>query len=214
MLVLLDRNGAVFVRNLRRFTLIDYSGKEDLLSLIAKAQNGDQDAFGLLKDRYKPLIESCSYRYISADMPTQDAEDLRGEALVHFCNAVCSYDVNSSSVEFGLYAKICISNGLVSYMRAYARRQKNRTVSLDSGSGGGGAAVDILQEIVDEENTAELVRSIKKNLSDYENRIWWLYVSGMSVADIAKTVAAPDAKSVSNAVYRIRKKLGALIRRP
>jgi RNA polymerase sigma factor (sigma-70 family) len=199
----------------RRFTLIDYSGKEDLLFLIDKAQKGDQDAFGLLKDRYKPLIESCSYRYTSADMPTQDAEDLRGEALVHFCNAVCSYDVNSNSVEFGLYAKICITNGLVSYMRSYARRQRNRTVSLDSDKGGEVTeyAADILQELVDEERAAELVRAIKKNLSDYENRIWWLYVSGMSVADISKAIAS-DTKSVSNAVYRIRKKLGNLIRHP
>lgn len=197
--------------------MIDYSGKEDLLFLIDKAQSGDQDAFGLLKDRYKPLIESCSYRYISSDMPTQDAEDLRGEALVHFCNAVCSYDVSGSSVEFGLYAKICISNGLVSYMRAYARRQRNRALSLEiesHGVDGAEDATDILQELIDEESTAELVRAIKKHLSDYENRIWWLYVSGMSVADIAKTVEAPDTKSVSNAVYRIRKKLGSVIRHP
>jgi RNA polymerase sigma factor (sigma-70 family) len=198
--------------------LIDYSGKNDVLLLIDKAQNGDQDAFGLLKDRYKPLIESCSYRYIAADMPTQDAEDLRQEALVHFCNAVCSYDASGSSVEFGLYAKICISNGLVSYMRAYARRQKNRAVSLEgesvSGESATEASEDILQELIDEESAAELVRAIKKNLSDYENRVWWLYVSGMSISDIAEAVGASDAKSVSNAVYRIRKKLGALIKRP
>jgi DNA-directed RNA polymerase specialized sigma24 family protein len=103
-------------------------------------------------------------------------------------------------------------------MRAYARRQKNRAVSLEgesvSGESATEASEDILQELIDEESAAELVRAIKKNLSDYENRVWWLYVSGMSISDIAEAVGASDAKSVSNAVYRIRKKLGALIKRP
>jgi DNA-directed RNA polymerase specialized sigma24 family protein len=70
---------------------------------------------------------------------------------------------------------------------------------------------DPLQMIVAKEKTEELVRSIKNNLSDYENRVWWMYVSGMSPSEIAKEIGEVDAKSVSNAVYRIRKKLRNVI---
>ena len=197
--------------------MIDIAEREKLLLLIKSAQNGDQNAFGVLKDKYKPLIDSCSYKHINSDMPTQDAEDLHQEALVNFCNAVCSYDCGNDSVEFGLYAKICISNGLVSYMRSYARRQRNRTLSLDVDTHVGESSTrdtDPLQALIDKENEAELVREIKKHLSEYENRVWWLYVSGMSVADIVEAVGATDAKSVSNAIYRIRRKLGARVRKP
>ena len=62
--------------------------------------------------------------------------------------------------------------------------------------------------------TEELVKSIKKNLSDYENRVWWMYVSGLSVSEIARRIGVVEPKSVSNAVYRIRKKLRAVIGRP
>lgn len=186
---------------------------EKLLLEIQKAQKGNQEAFGILKDSYKPLIESCSYKRILPDMTSQDIEDLRQEALVHFCNAVCSYDHSVDGVEFGLYAKICIDNGLVSFIRSYLRRSKNKTVPLDSceiTDETAGRPTDFLQALVDRENMTEMVRIIKDSLSEYENRIWWLYVSGMSVAGIAEAVGGVSAKSVSNAVYRIRKKLRSL----
>ena len=64
---------------------------------------------------------------------------------------------------------------------------------------------DPLQSLVDRETAEELVRTIKKSLSSYENSIWWLYVSGMSVSDIASAIGE-DSRSVSNAIYRIRRK--------
>ncbi len=184
-----------------------------LLLEIQKAQNGNQESFRILEDSYKPLIESCSYKRVLPDMTSQDIEDLRQEALVHFCNAVCSYGYSADGVEFGLYAKICIDNGLVSFIRSYLRRSNNKTVSLDScevADETAGRSSDFLQALVDRENMTEMVSIIKDSLSEYENRVWWLYVSGMSVADIAAAVGGVSAKSVSNAVYRIRKKLRGL----
>ena len=76
---------------------------------------------------------------------------------------------------------------------------------------GSGDAPNFLQSIVDEESTADLVRTIRAKLSNYENRVWWMYVSGMSVSEIALALGGADPKSVSNAVYRIRKKLKGVI---
>ncbi len=188
--------------------------KTELSAYIKNAQNGSQESFEVLRETYKPLIESCSRKHILDGMNSQDIEDMRQEALVNFYKAVCSYDCESHGVEFGLYAKICLDNGLVSFVRSYIRGKRRITVSLEDG----GAEyadpyeqVDFLQSVIDGEKQAELVRKIKNNLSDYENMIWWRYVSGKRVCEIAEEIGAPSAKSVSNAIYRIRKKLRAVI---
>ena len=175
-------------------------------SLILQAREGDQEAFVSLREKYKPLLESSAAKRILPDMTVQDIEDLKQEALIVFCNAVLNYEVENGAVEFGLYAKICIENSLVSFVRSYLRRQKKATLPLDHGQGEAEKEPDPLQRLVDKENAAELVRIIKSCLSDYEDRVWWLYVSGMSIKNISKEVGS-DPKSVSNAVYRIRKKL-------
>ena len=76
------------------------------------------------------------------------------------------------------------------------------------------ASIDLLQALIDKQHTEDLVRTVRNNLSDYENRVWWMYVSGRSVSEIASDIGNVDAKSVSNAVYRIRKKLRAIIVSP
>jgi len=188
--------------------------KEELLRLIGLAHIGRQDAFEDLRNLYKPLIESQVYKHRSADMSSQDIEDMRQEALVHFCNAVCSYDCDADGVEFGLYAKICIGNGLVSFVRSYLRRKQKKIVSLESGemkSKEPYVYADMLQSVVEKEHLTYLVDTIRENLSDYENKVWWMYVSGMSVSEISEKLGCVSAKSVSNAVYRIRKKLRSFI---
>lgn len=183
--------------------------KEQLYELILRAREGSQDALNYLKSRYAPLIESQISKHSLDDMTAQDLVDIREESLIIFYNAVCNYDP-SSGVEFGLYAKICIENGLISFVRSYFRRKKRSVLPLERAEGSGDAP-NFLQSIVDEENAAELVRTIRDRLSDYENRVWWMYVSGMSVSDISVSLGGVDPKSVSNAVYRIRKKLKGLI---
>lgn len=187
------------------------SEKNKVFELIEAAQNGVQEAFVELKTLYRPLLESQITKHKAPDMAMQDVEDMRQEALITFCNSVCSYRREPDGVEFGLYAKICIENGLASFMRSYNRRQNRATMPLSFAVERVGSVIDPLQALVDKENAADLVREIKNNLSDYENRVWWLYISGLSVSEIASQLGVSDAKSVSNAIYRIRKKLRSLI---
>ena len=186
----------------------------NILEQIKSAQAGDQAAFEALKDKYTPLLKASARRATVEGMNSQDEEDLEQEALVNLYRAVCSYDCDSHGVEFGLYAKICIDNGLTSFVRSYLRRRKKITVPLDDEDGLFEEQNDPLQAFIQSEKETELVHIVKKHLSEYENRIWWLYVSGNSVSSIAEKVNAPSAKSVSNAIYRIRRKLKSIIEDP
>ena len=172
--------------------------------LILSAKSGSQDAFAALKEQYRPLIDRCVYKFASSDMTDQEVEDLSQEALICFCCAVCSYDCGIENVEFGLYAKICIANALVSQLRVIHRR-KLEIVDAELCEGDGGEG-DPARRLMEREAAEALVARIQSLLSPYENRVWSLFIAGLSVRDIARAVGKTP-HSVENAVYRIRQKL-------
>ena len=186
--------------------------KQELIRLIDRASEGSSQAISELCDKYKPLMEAEVRRHTDPQMSDQDIADLKEEALISFCSAVCNYDCAEENVEFGLYAKICIGNALVSFLRRY-NKYKGRVISIDDVSAKLTVEYksDPLQLLVEEESFNKLKRDIQKNLSPYESRVWWLYVSGMSASDIAKKLDSQSVRSVNNAIYRIRKKLRGVL---
>ena len=184
----------------------------DLLDLLCAAKAGDQQAYTLLLERYAPMLGAMVGKYAAADMSETDLEDLRQEASVVFCSAVQTYDTTKEGVEFGLYAKICVGHGLASAMRVFRRQRQHTLLSLEGeglieqNPGLLGSEVSVSEALIDKERMEALQLTIQRALSSYESRVWWMYVSGASAAHIAHTLGK-DEKSVSNAIYRIRRKL-------
>ena len=118
--------------------------------------------------------------------------------------------MDQSEVEFGLYAKICITNALISLMRAHKRHETERPSDPLSDDYFVSDSEDPLRKILEQESVKKLYAVIRKNLSDFEYRVWQLYMSGRSAGEIGKAVGR-DEKSVSNAIYRIRVKLRGLL---
>ncbi len=183
----------------------------EVSSLIEKVRNGDQVAFSELVKRYTPLIESLVFKFYDGDIVGLSKDDMRQEARLRFYNSILTYDAEQSDVEFGLYAKVCVSNALVSQLRLHKKHSAEQP-SIDPL--GGVLDIDELEDpsgrILEEERVRALHSLIRKNLSQYEYRIWNLYMSGLTAKDIGGIVDA-DEKSVGNAIYRIRKKLRALL---
>ena len=69
-------------------------------------------------------------------------------------------------------------------------------------------AEDLAARLVEDESFRQLCRTVRGQLSDLENRVWWPYVTGVSVSEIARDLGR-DERSVHNAIYRIRRKLRA-----
>lgn len=190
--------------------------KEALKTLISLAQQGDSGAFSELLAKYDPLINS-TVATTMAKMPElteSDAEDLRQEAVLAFYSSLMSYDFSISNVEFGLYAKVCICNRLVSQMRVIRRHTRHiapmfdqeelmRLVSEED---------DPAARIIELENERSLLKLISESLSKYEYKVFGMYISGMSAAAMAKELGSTE-KSVSNAVFRIRRKLKELLKK-
>ena len=109
-----------------------------------------------------------------------------------------TYDTKQSKVSFGLYAKVCIRNRMVSVMRRL-RSEKRRKLALQEQQ----------KQITDRpprRDTAELVALSEKLLANYERTVFLMFVEGHSYKDIANTLGV-SVKSVDNAIFRAKKKL-------
>lgn len=174
-----------------------------LAEQILRARDGSNDALSALQKTYRPLVDSLLALY-SVGMNAQEKVDLREEAERAFIRAVIRYDLESTHITFGSYAKICIRNSLISACNELYELRRESVVALEDEELADDD--DVPGDLADEENFRHLCRIVSAHLSEYENRIWWQYVMGVSVADIAKGLGR-DERSVHNAIYRIRKKL-------
>lgn len=193
-----------------------YGGNSEKIDrLLSMVKKKDLRATNELVDMYSPLIKSEIRRVRTESMTHEDEEDMFQECLLRFFHAVETYETNEA-VSFGLYAKICIRNGLVSYLRSFSRMNPP-DVFLYEGDidrlqkGDVSDYSDPITKIIEEENVFALQKRIESCLSQFEIKVWQMYVSGMKNGDIAKKLGVHDVRVVSNAIYRIRKKLRRLL---
>ena len=190
--------------------------KEALNACIALAQKGDGDAFSVLLNKYDPLIKATVSRTMSKmpELTDTDAEDLHQEAVLAFYSALMTYDFLISDVEFGLYAKVCISNRLVSQMRMLKRHIDHRATLFDQEDLSRLVSEDCdpSARIIENESEQSLLKVISECLSEYEYKVLALYMSGMSSAEMAGRLDSTE-KSVNNAMFRIRTKLKKILKK-
>ena len=185
------------------------SDRSEIAALITKVRENDQNAFEQLLGKYMPLLDAAVARFSSAEHAKPHAEDLRQEATLVFYNAILNYDIDNESVEFGLYAKICVTNALISQLR---NLNKVKTEQLPDDSDGTAFALteEPSASIIEHESLKRIDSVIRENLSAFEYRVWYLYASGRTAREIGKMIGKNE-RSVSNAVYRIRRKLRILL---
>ena len=189
----------------------DTVDKNEIICMIKKVRQGDQDCFSELVKIYDPLIESQVSKFYDAYDGGASREDLRQEAILKFYNAIHTYDIEQSEVEFGLYSKICISNALVSQLRLHKKHTAEQLTDSTASMFLVHDSEDPSDRVLEEERVKALYSVIRKNLSSFEYNIWCLYMSGRTAKEIGDAVNK-DEKSVWNAVYRIRRKLRAFLK--
>ncbi len=164
---------------------------------IAALQSGKAEAFSEILAEYGPLIESMISKQRSGTFAEED--DLRQEASIALYDAARTYKEEKNKVTFGLYAKICIKNRLISYIR------KN-SIAWPEMHEDPPTAGDPEQNVIEAENEKKLESCMKNCLSAYEKKVLKAYLAGKSYAEIADEVGR-DRKSVDNAISRIKSKL-------
>lgn len=196
--------------------------------LLAGVQREDEGAFERLAEQYSSLTEGAVHRFapsfgISGDSGrgdnVYDMDDLRQYAAMALYRAAAAYrpDEEGQKVSFGLYAKVCIKNAMISELRKYRREKNKRAVREASEDGrkrrtkGCIAAEDPLYRIVSDEGMRETLETFRSALSGYEREVFEYYIVGKSVTEIAERLGK-DEKSVSNALYRMKVKIRGLLK--
>ncbi len=178
----------------------------DISSLITAARNGERKAFEKLFAAYRPLLRRAVLLYSRPDSPFLGEDDLAQEASIAFYRAVMSFDLDREDVTFGLYARRCVNNRLLSAIRYAGRRGRySETIPefILSSS-------DPLEGFLAKERVQSLREGAESLLSPYENKIFTLLSAGGTAEEIA-SVTGRSPKSVRNAVCRIRAKLETLL---
>lgn len=165
-------------------------------NLIEGTRKGTQGKFEELLETYRPLVVSTVSSF--AHSSELEREDLMQEATIAFFRAAQTYDLDSESVTFGLYAKICIRNRLISLARkAKASARQKKSDSADESA----ARSSDAHSFIEADKLSELISS----LTVLEREVLSGRLSGLSYEEIAKKIGK-DAKCVDNALVRIRRK--------
>ena len=107
--------------------MVDDISYDKLNCLISRTKAGETDAFDKIAEQYRPLIEGCVCYFYG----TIDFEELEQEALIALYKAACTYDSGNTNVSFGLYAKICINNSLISLIKSYKKQKESNVIDTE-----------------------------------------------------------------------------------
>ena len=170
-------------------------------SLIAQTKVGRDDAFDEIALRYAPLIESMVHKFAFSD----DVDELEQVALIALYQAACTYDSDSGGVSFGLYAKICIRNSLISYRRSEIKSEHVNSDSEDV-ENNFRESCDPVVDCINKESFMKLDRFVRSHLSEYEYSVYRFYIEGYKIKEIAAHLSKTE-KSVEGAIMRLKMKL-------
>ena len=185
---------------------------QDLLSLAA---SGDSLAEETLLSRYSRTVRACARPLF---LMGGDSEDLIQEGMMGLLSAIRQFDT-ASNVPFKSYAELCINRRLYSAVKSASRLKHlplNSGIPLDdilseeskpqsAGLSDSGRRTTE-EQVLDKESEEELLLAFSRYLSDFENRVLKLFLSGQSYSEMAQETGKSE-KSIDNAVQRIRRKL-------
>lgn len=167
----------------------------ELRDLISKVQIGDDLAFSELVHRYMPMLNKAVYGFVCQ---TVSYDEAFSEACIALHKAALSYDLSKNDVTFGLYARICLYRRLYDMSSKVEREVK--TVGVDINS----LYTEYTAEsrLLEKERMHKYLERIRTILSEYEYRVFLLYLDGKKTSQIAKELSR-DVKSVENAKSRM-----------
>lgn len=171
------------------------------------ALSGDRRAEEALILRYSRTVRSCARPLF---LVGGDSEDLTQEGLLGLLDAIREYR-GDRDVSFATFARVCIRNRMYSAVRSASRAKHaplNSSLSWERDDVEPDMATPLDPEelLIAQEDRVERLQRLRRALSPLERTILEHYLQGLSYEEIAQGIHR-SAKSVDNAVQRIRRKL-------
>lgn len=192
-----------------------YSDEE----LIGKFHAGETEVMDYILSKYKPLVrKKTNALYLIGG----DNDDLIQEGMIGLFKAVRDYDVKQEN-SFSNFAQMCVSRQLYTALETSNRKKHqplNTYISFSLEDGEEWSVLEDLwiqknlnpeEQILEKEKLEELQLHVRENLSEMELEVLQLYLEGHNYIQIAELLNK-NAKSIDNALQRIRQKIRQLQR--
>ena len=186
---------------------------EELIRLV---KSGNKDALEYLLKRYKELVTMKISKYYIVGA---EKEDIFQEGMIGLFKAIQSFNLEKQN-SFKSFANLCVERQLIIAIKT-SNRQKhqplNSYVSLNTSAYDededtsvmdvldSNTIEDPLDTITKREYYRLVEEKINTSLSDFEKQVLHCYANGESYNKIAEKLNS-SAKSIDNAIQRIRKK--------
>ena len=172
------------------------------------SHTGNRDAEEILVARYHRLVRRAARPYF---LVGGDSEDLLQEGMFGLIKAIREYD-SLRETSFYTFAERCVRNRLYTVLKAASAGKHtplNQAISLQTSYFDDNAPFTQLDPeviLIDAEKAETLLCQANRQLSAFEQKVLGFYLNGLTCREIAETVGK-SAKSVDNAVQRIRRKI-------
>lgn len=174
---------------------------DEELVLSAQSDSSDSAMLELLR-RMTPFIISKSNQF---GFTEQDKQDYKQEGIVGFLKAVQAYKPESN-VKFSTFACTCILNRMRNLLKQRSKGNEFQLFTLSEIQDTESCHPTPEEEIQAAFEAENILKAISTKLSEYEKNVLSLYLQDKSYAEIAAELNK-SAKSVDNAMHRIRSKL-------
>lgn len=183
----------------------------ELLDYIAE---GNEEANNIIIKKYEPLINKIAIKMLPfCKNNGLEKSDLIQEGMIGLNHAIERYQ-EKEDVLFYTYAKKCIERKIISVVIASNRNKNkilNESISYDDDEN---LLLKFIksqtpspeEEILNLELEEDLLMKIKSVLTDLEEQVFSLLISGFKNKEIAE-ILDKDYKSVDNAIQRIKTKI-------
>ncbi|NLU54043.1 MAG: RNA polymerase sporulation sigma factor SigH [Firmicutes bacterium] len=184
--------------------------------LVALAQSGETQAEEYLIRKYERMVQVWSRPYF---LQGAEDDDLLQEGRIGLFKAI--RDFNHGSSNFWSFAKLCIIRNIISAIKGTTRQKHiplNSYTSLYKSvydSEGDRALLEVITDnkvvdpeaiVIDREKLKSTKYFISMALSEFEYKVFILYLNGLSYKEMAERLHT-HTKSVDNALCRVKSKI-------
>ena len=180
----------------------DEPGREEVVALVARAQAGDAEAFGLLYDRYLDLV----YRYVYYRVGGKTlAEDLVSETFLRALRRIGTFEWQGR--DFAAWLITIARNIIADHFKSGRYRLEVSTADmLDADRADEGIEAGVLEGITN----AALLEAVKKLNGEQQECVVLRFLQGMSVLETAQAMGKTEG-AIKALQYRAVRTLGRML---
>lgn len=189
--------------------------------VVRLARAGMDQATEVLLSRYRPLIENKARAYF---VRGADKEDVIQEGMIGLFKAIRDYQ-KSDARRFRPFAEVCVTRQIITAVKAATRNKHeplNGSISLHHTIGEEAADMTLMDVIPDPRSVFAAERAAKgltkpwqvrayEKFSELERSVLERYLDGKTYREIGAELNC-HAKCIDNALQRVKKKIGVLLR--